>query len=275
MYHLKVTVGPPLSRRDGDELDDCLQHLAHAWWLCGQSLSPDVAWVLDGRHRITTAEVPALERSSLSVANAGVKGRKLVRRVREITGKGPAVQVLGRPLFGRSLAASLPEGTTDALNADPCTSRRPLVMFTHAYTLLSALRCSRCFRPVPLYRLTAQANGPAKGLEEWQLRWLLTWQTHFRMYDTIWFNSGAGERAAFRALSQLSSEFNKNGLSLRESLEDQLGPPVYYYLWSSTIDGDELPEERPCPSCGREWLTRRNVFTRFRHRCDHCRLVTG
>jgi predicted nucleic acid-binding Zn ribbon protein len=230
-----------------------LGQITKGWWEGGQALENMSSFAIEKHAARVVLPVP--ERHSLAWTRTPAFTRKLIQDARAAGLSGPHVKILGPSSSGEGI--------------DACTRAHPLILVTHAYSNAPPVRCTKCFGAVPLYRLRTSAEDRDYN-ELWSI---LRWQAAFRRTDQAWFDSGIGEKDAFRQLSSIKSELNRAGMEARESLEDRVGRPVYYFHWAATIDGDDLPENRPCPGCRRPWKRSSTVFTRFSHRCDRCRLV--
>ncbi len=242
--------------RLSDHTIDVVDRMHRAWWEGGQVLGPFNSLVIRAKTVQTVVCIP--ERSALSPRHALSLTKNHLRELAKIK-VHIETNVIG-PVAGE-------------LAADSCHRPGPLLIFSTAYTDSPPVRCGRCFAPVPLYRLPPQpVKAPFFNTEYDDL---LTWQRDFNAMDNLWFDSSFSEKHAFRQLSNPKSELNQDGLSLRESLEDRTGRKVYYFLFAHCdIKGGNLPPDRPCPICGGKWLQKREVFTRFTHKCEKCRIVT-
>lgn len=161
----------------------------------------------------------------------------------------------------------------DESPADRCRTPRAYILFTHAYTVAPPVRCADCFRSVPLYRIPPWRADDS--IFNMQYMDVLKWQRDYSAMDKLWFDSSFAESYAFRQLSSPDSDLNKDGLSCRESLEERLGRKVYYFLFAHcTRDGTNRKPGHRCPICGGKWHQKGEVFTRFLHKCERCRVVT-
>lgn len=248
-------------------IDEAIKGVLHGWGMGGQ-IGHRRYECVQGKRGELRLFVDMPERNSLSERFTLPRTQEMLAALPEAGIEGPHVTILGR--------------IKDEWPADRCYEPSAYVVFAHAYTNVSAVRCADCFAPVSLYRLprgkglqpSADATASVRdrsynydGYHE-----ILSWSKDFRRMDKMWFDSGLGEKFAWNQLSRLGSDLNKDGMEARESLEHRVGRKVYYFLWAGKIDGGG-GSSKLCPSCGGKWHRRGKVFTKFRHRCDKCRLV--
>jgi predicted nucleic acid-binding Zn ribbon protein len=244
--------------RLNDTAREAIGALCRMWWDGGQVLGTARPRTLVFKQRAAQTVVRLPERTSLATRHALPRARTGHRWFAK---KGISIHtdVLGE--------------IDDEAPADRCRAPRAYVLFTNAYTVAPPVRCADCFLPVPLYRLPPWNTDDR--LFNMHYSDILSWQGDFNAMDKLWFGSGFGERWSFRQLSKPKSELNKDGLSLREDLEGRLGRKVYYFLFAHcTLDGTGRKPGHRCPICDGKWVQKREVFTRFRHKCERCRVIT-
>jgi predicted nucleic acid-binding Zn ribbon protein len=240
---------------------EAIHALCRMWWDGGQVLSAErprhqTPLICTRRSAETIVWLP--ERGALSARHAVSRAQA---GLKWFTDQSISIdtEILGR--------------IDDEAPADRCRVPRAYILFSHAYTVAPPVRCADCFQPVPLYRLPPWDTDDSLFNRHYSD--LLTWQRDFNAMDRLWFDSSFAERYAFRQFSDPRSTLNRDGLSVRESLEDRLGRKVYYFLFAHcTLDGTNRKPGHPCPICNGKWVQKRDVFTRFHHKCDRCRVVT-
>lgn len=246
-------------RLTSHDVDLWISPILRGWWEGGQILSNDPPVGIDGRRAAATVHLPEPPRRSLSLRRTLPLTKALLEEAARSGFSGPEVEVVGR------VPGSEP--------ACACRAPSAFVIFTHACTNAPPVLCADCGATVPLYRLP-----PLPDAEEHNGQYadLLGWQRGFRRMDAMWLESGLGERFAHAQLSRPRSPLNREGQTARAALEERTGRRVLYYQWQGSIGDDDLPADRPCPSCGGRWRCRpnREAFGVYGYKCERCRLVS-
>jgi len=225
--------------------------LLGAWEKNGQIVSDQwpIATTSDGL--IAQVLIPAVNALNDRFANRYV--REALRRYHKLTSMRPQIQVLGPH----------PE------SAPPCScSNRPgYILFTNYLSVEAPVRCSKCFRPVPLYLL------PPTHDEEYLD--ILSWMADYKACDTLQMHCTVGERFGEQQMFSPNSALSKQGLKLCKALQAKVKRKVYYYLHKSR--GRSLSDERKrrCPVCHRQWILDTTWHNLFQFRCEHCKLVSN
>jgi predicted nucleic acid-binding Zn ribbon protein len=225
--------------------------LLAAWYKNGQILADN--WtIVDGISGLTAyVFIPVEDALSEQYSNKYV--REMIQSYTETTDARPSIFMLG----------SHPESNTVC----SCTDRSGYIFFTHYLSLESPIRCSNCFRPVPLYLL------PITQDEEYLN--ILSWMANYKACDTLQMNCTVGERFGEQQLFLHDSSLSIEGRKLCKQLEDRVNRKVYYYLLKHrgrSLSGEKL---RRCPDCGQTWILPQSWHGLFDFRCDHCRLLSN
>jgi predicted nucleic acid-binding Zn ribbon protein len=252
---------------------DAVYPVLRRWWESGQINCDRQEVARSGRTAVVMVRVP--ERSSLSPRRHLPATKACLERLGLTKIAPPRIEIVGRA------AQSTPFGSASAdERTDTCREPSAYVLYADATREASPVLCADCFRPVPLYRLPP-SNAHALPTDEFlgmpvnrQYQDILLWQRDFRRLNSMWFDSGIGERFAHRTLSDPKSRLNVDGLLTRSAIEDATGRRVYYALWQRGIRGDFLPEDRRCPICQGRWRRRARAISPFQFRCDRCRIVS-
>jgi predicted nucleic acid-binding Zn ribbon protein len=168
--------------------------------------------------------------------------------------------------YGAALEVKVLGTRPESSSACECQTGGPLVLFTTYMRRASPLTCADCLRPVPLYRIP-HTYGEEYGD-------VLRWESDYQACDTLYMNSGAGERFGEREMSRRDSSLSPRGRALCKSIAELTGRGVYYYL--SRTGGRSRAREllRRCPDCGGEWLLE-EPFHIFDFKCDRCMLLSN
>ncbi|MGD8451338.1 MAG: DUF2310 family Zn-ribbon-containing protein [Phycisphaerae bacterium] len=165
--------------------------------------------------------------------------------------------------------------STRVLGPDPesdpvCTCRKPpaLILSTDFLSCETPLRCGGCGGVVPLYRIPPTS-------EYGNFEDLRFWAYHYRDLDSIWIASGAGERLAYRQLSEPHSELAEEGRDVCRLIEANTGVPTYYDLMRYYGRSRRAELQRRCPDCGGAWKLDEQWLDRYDFRCEKCRLVSN
>lgn len=162
-----------------------------------------------------------------------------------------------------------PDPTLEAFDfeANPPTS---IYLFTHAFAEYSQAISGDTGRPIPLYRLR---------IPEQTRRDITGWASTYRLLDKLQLNCGALEEESDRELSHPDSKLSQSGRSLCRTLEEDLGIPVYYFLFRY-FEFSDGGADRRCPSCTSDWSQEAegdpySGIASFSFRCSSCRLLSN
>jgi len=162
----------------------------------------------------------------------------------------------------------LDDGSEEELASWKAT--QSLVLFTHAYSYASPVRCGGTGIPVAVYRIPISQSDRED---------LLFWAQEYRACDSLWLSSRDLEIPAYKQLVEPSSGLSKRGHELCKKIEASTQVPAYYYLnryWGRSANYEA---SRPCPGCAGSWLSpdptpqEEKSWWNFQFKCDHCRLV--
>lgn len=158
------------------------------------------------------------------------------------------------------------DGHEAGTEACGCHNWSSLILFTTYVQLSPPVSCGDCFRPIPLYRLPRFESG--------EFNEVIIWQSNYQACDTLFMNSGAGERFGYRQTSRVDSALTRQGRDLCKHFEDKIGKPTYYYLHRYYRRSDAIEAARLCPGCGGAWKLPGAWHDRFDFKCDNCRLIS-
>jgi len=114
---------------------------------------------------------------------------------------------------------------------------------------------------------------PALPIDPYLARELTSWASTLSDCDSLWFGSGALERASYRQLSEWHSPLDREAEEVAGRLSVATGLLVYRYL--VRYGGLAKSEaDRPCPGCGRRWRRQPHGGWGFTFRCDGCRVAS-
>ena len=123
---------------------------------------------------------------------------------------------------------------------------------------ISPICCGQTAEHIPYYLLPALSEETAEALRSWKV--------NYEAYDQLFYATGIGEISAHKMLSRMSSELNRDGLSVCRMLEKELQKPVYYYLYRYY---GKQPSK--CPVCKGDW--KQPDGSLFDYKCDRCKIV--
>ena len=147
-----------------------------------------------------------------------------------------------------------------------CQERTSFILFTTYFQLSPPLKCGDCYRPIPLYRLPRFDSG--------EFHEVIRWQSNYQACDTLFMNSGPGERFGYRQMSHVDSRLTLDGRAICKHFEDHTGKPAYYYLHRYYGRSDAEEAARACPGCGGDWALSSQWHDYFDFKCDNCHLVS-
>jgi predicted nucleic acid-binding Zn ribbon protein len=200
----------------------------------------------------TVASIP--ERRSLSLSLHSTRVRTAMRDLKRSGLALPRARVIGRQL--------------DSTPVCGCRRSASLILTTNFLTSELPLRCGGCHGVVPFYRFPHTTDyGTYEDIISW------TW--HYRAFDGIWIASGAGERLAYRELSEHDSKLSRWGHDLCRLIDKRSGAPTYYYLMKHYGRSVASERKRKCPDCGGKWLLKEPWHRLYDFKCDRCRLLSN
>jgi len=236
--------------RDNDEAQrEAFDFLLSAYRMDGHVLGKELITLSVGDRLEAYVQVPATDAFDAGLANEWTA--KSLERLQEVGLSAPEFTVI--------------DGN-EPVSACGCSDRTSLILFTTYVELLPPIKCGDCFHPVPLYRLPRMNND--------EFCEVMTWQSNYQACDTMFMNSGTGERFGYRQMSQIDSALTHEGQAICRHFEDKTGAPTYYYLHRYYRRSNTLEAARLCPGCGGEWKLPRQWHDRFDFKCDVCRLIS-
>jgi predicted nucleic acid-binding Zn ribbon protein len=153
--------------------------------------------------------------------------------------------------------------------ATPCECKRQseYFLFTTFLTNEPPLRCLRCEGTIPLYRLPPSKTEEHSGL--------LSWESNYQACDALQMLCRVGERFGERQMATPGSNLSRQGLEICRDIERLTKRPTYYYLYRFRTRSHATERDRKCPSCGGEWLLKKNLHRKINFKCDKCRLLSN
>lgn len=149
-----------------------------------------------------------------------------------------------------------------------CECQKPAnyILQTNFLTIESPLSCFKCFGTVPLYKI------PRKS--ELNVQDIVIWQSNYQACDTLFMNSGPGERFGTNQMSKFDSPLTKQGLEVCAAIQKATGKKVFYYLHKYYAKSQEDELQRKCPGCNGNWLLKK-PFRFFDFMCKKCKLLSS
>lgn len=175
----------------------------------------------------------------------------------------------------KKLGLSTPEFKLKGLECqsdfvDGCATPNALILYSTYVQSCSPLRCMEHFSPVPLYKMPESVRKP-----------LIKWQESQAACDQLQMNQLTEiEPFVIEQLGQINSELLQTGDAIAKTIQQELGVPVYQYLYRVGGESLEAEQQRRCPSCDGDWLfTKENhkepLHGLFDFKCDGCLLVSN
>jgi predicted nucleic acid-binding Zn ribbon protein len=242
-----------LSRHsDRERAVDSIQWFGGALRKNGQALGWDMPLIETKGALTLFLLLPA--KDSLRVVHLNRWAKQCLQDIRSAAVTGPFIKLRG-------------QDESTGLKRCRCRRRSSYVLFTTYHHMDSSLRCGDCFLPVPLYEI--------KPWRDDEFVDIVTWNSNYHACDTLYMNSGAGEKFGLRQLSDCRSALSKEGRELCRRIEAVTGKPVYYYLFRAYGRSRQHEVARKCPSCRRKWYLKTTWLEFFGFRCNRCRLVSN
>lgn len=152
-------------------------------------------------------------------------------------------------------------------DACQCSKNQWFILFTDYLSTQSPLKCGKCFCAVPLYRIPHLSGGEYLNIRHWQ--------ADYKACDTLQMHCGT-DREGFgtRQMSELDSSLSQEGIALCRAIEKATHNPTYYFLYRYEGLDKEQEKNRKCPSCGGNWILKKQLHRLFDFRCYQCRLLS-
>ena len=141
-----------------------------------------------------------------------------------------------------------------------------LMLYTTYLDSCSPIKSGNSLKPVPLYQLLQQNPPLAEAVIKWQESW--------QACDQLQMNGSVLEQTALAEISEYQSELSQQGMALARQIEQEVGVPVYYYLYRLGND-EQVEHHRTCPCCGRNWKLAKPLHEMFYFQCKPCHLVSN
>lgn len=152
----------------------------------------------------------------------------------------------------------------DIKNIQCCQKTTFYILHTHFFKIDSPIYCGNCFKSIPLYKiLKEQSNG------------VLAWQESYKACDWLQLSCSVGEKFGLKEMSNFNSNLTKDALGVCETIEQVTGKPVFYYLFNYRNISHKKDLNRKCPSCGGEWLLKKELHNLFNFKCEKCKLLSA
>ena len=235
-----------------EQFEDPIYSLLAAWYQRGQILRGET--VLARRKTSISVFVNLPDSDALNNNHNNVYVQNAYERLQKAGLRKPQVQLLSdKPTEG---------------DACRCANRRAFILTTTYLWAESPLRCSNCFRPIPLYQLPPTYDNS-------DYYDVLQWQADYQACDRLQMGCATGERFGLREMEKLDSSLSKRGIEIGNRITALTKKPVYYYLFRYRGKSREKETQRKCPSCAGEWLLKKRWHTIFDFRCDKCTLLSN
>ena len=229
---------------------DAATSLVSSWRRNGQVVGE---WKIAVKKEAISAYVSVLERSSLGRKFENEYVKKALANLPHVGLGKPRIEILGRD--------------PEAAQVCSCNIRESFILFTTFLQIGSPLRCGLCFGMIPLYRIPSTKNPEYYDI--------FSWEERYRAFDTLYMQSGAGERFSERQLEGFQSPLSREGRELCSSIEKVTGTPTFYYICKFRSRSTRMERERKCPRCNHSWLLDEAWHGLFDFRCESCRLLSN
>ena len=151
-----------------------------------------------------------------------------------------------------------------------CKKRSAMEMQTYTLDIDSVFTCCDCGNPIALYELPLPDNHQEDFYS------VQDWQENFSSIDILWMNCFC-DRYTGNQRVKVDSALNKQGIKIAESMQKQLGYPVYYHLecdYGKSTKTENAGDRKIhiCPKCGKRM--KRILFSHDYKRdiCEKCNL---
>lgn len=145
-----------------------------------------------------------------------------------------------------------------------CASPSSYILYTDRISFGPPIVCGDCRGYVPLYKFP-------KTYDETEYYDLLGWQKAYQACDRQFFE-GIGERHAYNMMHDPNSFLSKEALRYSRLLEEKIGKPFYYFLFTYYKNNKPI-----CPKCGEPWCNQdkeEKFKLDYDYVCHRCRLVS-
>lgn len=193
-----------------------------------------------------------LEKNSLDKKNNNKYVEQQIEKIEKLAGSAISMKTVG----------------TSYIDHDqPCDCKKSefYILITNYISIDSPIKCGSCKRSVPLYRLPQYYDFGYMPI--------LSWETNYQSCDRLQMNCEVGERWALNQMQETKSQLTKQGVTICKKIEELTKVPTYYYLhnYKKHKKGDE---NKPCPSCQRNWKLETSLHNVYDFRCDECRILS-
>jgi predicted nucleic acid-binding Zn ribbon protein len=237
-------------RANTTEILDCfwnlLSYLRHSGQLVGRDMNP---YHYNGKisATIVTATEDALDEK---YQNGYVK--KAIKDLEEKSGNALEIKFVGYS-----------EGQENAI----CNCKKYKYFLLRYFHELSPIQCGTCFKAVPLFKIEKLRDD---GYEP-----ITSWMSNMLACVLLDVNCTVGEKWAIKQQSNPNTELGRLGLSVTKLITEKTGITCYYYLHNYAKRSKAKDDARPCPSCGGEWLLKKEIHQYVWFKCDKCLLMSG
>jgi predicted nucleic acid-binding Zn ribbon protein len=182
---------------------------------------------------------------------------------------GMYVAVRKKSLFDAGIDIDVHHVAKDTGGALVCKCRKSsaYVLYTHFLSLEPPVRCLDCFGIKPLYRLAPMADGEFYSV--------ISWASNYQSCDSLQMNCIVLEKSTTREISAVESQLSLRGIELCKQLSKLNKTPFYYYLYRGGNRSAKQELARTCPSCNRNWVSKKETHGLFHFRCVRCKLVSN
>lgn len=176
----------------------------------------------------------------------------------------------GQDVFAKLLAQSVQPPQLRLLGkilgaSDVCACSDPscYILFTTFIAIAPPVQCGDCDLPIPLYRLPL-----IYGEKDYSA--LVSWESTYQSCDTLFMQSGVGERFGYRQMAQHDSPLSKVGREICAAMTEAKQRSFYYFLMKYYSAQKEI-----CPSCGDSWRLAEPLHSFYEFKCDRCFLLSS
>jgi predicted nucleic acid-binding Zn ribbon protein len=158
-------------------------------------------------------------------------------------------------------------GTGENQENTICTCKKSKHYLLRYFNEYSPVQCGICYKAVPLFRLPKLRDD---GYEP-----ITSWMSNMLACVLLDINCTVGEKWAIKQQSDPNTELGKLGISVAKLITEKTGAKCYYYLHNYAKRSAAKDNARPCPSCGGEWLLKKEIHQYVWFKCDTCLLMSG
>lgn len=150
-----------------------------------------------------------------------------------------------------------------------CTEKTEFILYTTFETFHSPIRCKKCFKAIPLYKIPKLDNFNDDYYP------INSWVKDYKACDSLQINCSVGVRFALKQMGSIDSQLTKVGLELCIDIEKLTGRDTYYYLYKYSAKSKKQELLRKCPKCGGKWLLDKPLHNIFDFECKKCKLLSN